>query len=204
VLKELMPDAWIKKQSSIVLKPDLSNILKLAALKLLLGLLVFAIIAVLSYMFGFLNSITFITEAFGLKLTEAQVLLYLIIGVFIAGLVVFIVAMFQAETCSYEFFNNKLIVKRPLALVLNYTAEVSFDNVAAVNYSSDSFLDKLFNIGRIELRLSGTEQKTEVLPYVQNAPEIAKWLKGLIDNYNLQKQSILAQQERIESIVDEY
>ena len=199
-----MPDAWIKKQSSIVLKPDLSNILKLAALKLLLGLLVFAIIAVLSYMFGFLNSITFITEAFGLKLTEAQVLLYLIIGVFIAGLVVFIVAMFQAETCSYEFFNNKLIVKRPLALVLNYTAEVSFDNVAAVNYSSDSFLDKLFNIGRIELRLSGTEQKTEVLPYVQNAPEIAKWLKGLIDNYNLQKQSILAQQERIESIVDEY
>ncbi|MCD6464436.1 hypothetical protein J7L02_02855 [Candidatus Woesearchaeota archaeon] len=199
-----MPDAWIKKQSSIVLKPDLSNILKLAALKLLLGLLVFAIIAVLSYMFGFLNSITFITESFGLKLTEAQVLLYLIIGVFIAGLVVFIVAMFQAETCSYEFFNNKLIVKRPLALVLNYTAEVSFDNVAAVNYSSDSFLDKLFNIGRIELRLSGTEQKTEVLPYVQNAPEIAKWLKGLIDNYNLQKQSILAQQERIESIVDEY
>ncbi len=199
-----MPDAWIKKQSSIVLKPDLSNILKLAALKLLLGLLVFAIIAVLSYMFGFLNSITFITEAFGLKLTEAQVLLYLIIGVFIAGLVVFIVAMFQAETCSYEFFNNKLIVKRPLALVLNYTAEVSFDNVAAVNYSSDSFLDKLFNIGRIELRLSGTEQKTEVLPYVQNAPEIAKWLKGLIDNYNLQKQSILAQQERIESIVDKY
>lgn len=199
-----MPDKWFKTHNSVLLKPELSNILELAALKLFIGFIVLAVIIILLNAFGILNAIVeSFTEA-GLHINSGLVLTHLLVGVGIATIAAFVIAFFQAKTCEYEFFSDKIIVNKPLALLLNYSADISFDNIVAINYSSSSFLDKLFNIGTIELQLSGTEQKKETLPFVQNAPQIATWIKGLLDNYNAKKQLAMTEKERIETIVSNY
>lgn len=199
-----MVDEWFQTENSVVLRPRLSNILKLAALKLFIGFICLVLIILLLHLLGILSTIADSFTEFGLHVSSSQALKYLIIGVSIATILAFVVAFFQAKTCKYEFFSDKIVVSKPLAVLLNYSADISLDNVVAVNYSSTSILDKLFNIGTIELQLSGTEQKKETLPFVQNAPQIATWIKGLLDNYNAKKQAAMSERERIESIISEY
>jgi hypothetical protein len=151
-----------------------------------------------------LDTFTMVFEMLGMTVTTGQIIFYIIVLVTIICIGMLLANYMAISHVRYELYKDHIKYYETQAFILTNSDEISYENVIRVNFKSEGFMNKLMSCGDVIISLTNHKRENITLQSIDDPEMIARLIQSKINDYNMQKQMVYQQSNRIDSILKRF
>lgn len=192
---KIKPDLKIKPVVKI--NPDVKKIFLLNITKIAIILSIIISIVVIFDLIELVDVFIGILELFNINIAQMQLVYLLIFLVSIIAFVTIVINYLIISALSYEFYKDRLIYGEISTIVFKNVKEINYKNITRIYFSTESWINQLFNTGTINIDLTGMDKASIKLEFIDDIKQVTSNLQGLIDSYKVKTYSMVAGRKKI-------
>jgi len=139
-------------------------------------------------------------EALGMTVNPQAIVAWLIGLIVFFSVLITIMTYVSVANISLTLYPDKLEYATNFFIIQLKAKVIPFSSVAKVYASKGS----LINSGKVVIDLSGSDEHSMTMDYIDNAPEVAAQIQALIQKHKANYYAQYAQDYRYQGIVDRY
>lgn len=187
----------VNQNQQLTLSPDKKKVLTVNAIKIVF--VAFALVGILWYLnyVGLVENMSFVFEMFGSKLNTSSLQRNFTIGIAVVSAIAILLTYINFAGIVYIFYSDFMVKHEKSG-----EKQIAFDNIAKMSFNKKGILNKMFNMGTINIDLA--DESKEKLEYVDSPEDAYSQIQGLINIHKMRNYAQFEQKSRVENIIDKF
>ena len=104
----------------------------------------------------------------------------------------------------YELYTDHIRYYETQVFILITSEDIPYDNIIRVNARSEGFMDKLMSCGDVVIGLTNYRRESVTLASIDNPAMIATRIQSKLNEYNMHKQMVYQESNKISNIMNRF